>query len=126
MRQALQQLCDLHVDGCVWVPWADIDDNVCAQMGYKDLRSKHEPRVANLYGFSSAKKMASVLVRTDEGYRLYNKVSHEMQLLQPCGVAPAITSLCILSVHPSCAADAFELLSCRVLPSWCCRMRRAC
>jgi P-type Ca2+ transporter type 2C len=44
------------------------------QMSYKDLRTKHEPRVANLYGFSSAKKMASVLVRTDNGFRLYNKV----------------------------------------------------
>jgi hypothetical protein len=45
------------------------------QMSYKDLRTKHEPDVANLYGFSSAKKMASVLVRTDNGFRLYNKVT---------------------------------------------------
>lgn len=50
------------------------------EMSYKDLRTKHEPRVANLYGFSSAKKMASVLVRTDEGYRLYNKGAAELVL----------------------------------------------
>lgn len=49
------------------------------QMSYKELRTTHEPRVTNLYGFSSAKKMASVLVRTDEGFRLYNKV-----MLPPC------------------------------------------
>lgn len=31
-------------------------------------------QVANLYGFSSLKKMASVLMSTPDGYRLYNKV----------------------------------------------------
>ena len=53
-------------------------------MSYKALRTEHEPRVTNLYGFSSAKKMASVLVRTDDGFRLYNKVMLRPALCQPC------------------------------------------
>lgn len=44
------------------------------QVSYKDLRTQNEQKIANLYGFSSAKKMAAVLVRTDDGFRLYNKV----------------------------------------------------
>ena len=54
------------------------------QMSYKALRTEHEPRVTNLYGFSSAKKMASVLVRTDEGFRLYNKVILHSAHRQTC------------------------------------------
>jgi hypothetical protein len=56
-------------------------------MSYKDLRTKHEPRVANLYGFSSAKKMASVLVKTDDGFRLYNKVRGHPAIAQLVAVA---------------------------------------
>lgn len=48
-------------------------------VGFSSLNSLNLLRaclqVANLYGFSSLKKMASVLVRTEDGYRLYNKAS---------------------------------------------------
>lgn len=65
------------------------------QMGYKDLRTKHEHDVVNLYGFSSAKKMASVLVRTETGFRLYNKVPITANTNHPA-------SMCyyLLAVHP--------------------------
>jgi Ca2+-transporting ATPase len=49
-------------------------------ISYKELRAQNEPQVANLYGFSSAKKMASVLLRTDDGFRLYNKGAAEYVL----------------------------------------------
>lgn len=41
---------------------------------YKALRDLHSDKVEEVYGFSSERKMASVLVRTAAGYRLYNKV----------------------------------------------------
>lgn len=42
---------------------------------YKALRTAHGDRVVEVYGFSSERKMASVLVRRDDGgLRLYNKV----------------------------------------------------
>ena len=87
------------------------------QMSYKDLRAKHEPQVANLYGFSSAKKMASVLVRTDNGFRLYNKVPHclvpALRLLPPTcwSVWPCIVD----RMRDICSAS----LGCRVLRRSC-------
>ena len=41
-------------------------------------------QVANLYGFSSLKKMASVLVTTQDGFRLYNKVRPSCWLQLGC------------------------------------------
>lgn len=41
---------------------------------YKTVREKKHNDVANLYGFSSAKKMASVMLNVGSGLRLYNKV----------------------------------------------------
>jgi len=41
---------------------------------YKTVRANRHEDVAQLYGFSSAKKMASVMLKTDSGLRLYNKV----------------------------------------------------
>jgi hypothetical protein len=39
------------------------------------VRDEHAPRIAEVYAFTSAKKMSSVLVRHDEStLRLYNKV----------------------------------------------------
>lgn len=49
-------------------------------INYKDLRSQNDSRVVNLYGFSSLKKMASVLMSTAEGFRLYNKGAAEIVL----------------------------------------------
>ncbi len=43
---------------------------------YKTIREEHRSRIHKLYGFSSAQKMASVLMRTPSGLRLYNKVGH--------------------------------------------------
>ena len=41
---------------------------------YKMTREKRASDVAKMYGFSSEKKMASVVLRTKTGYCLYNKV----------------------------------------------------
>ena len=42
---------------------------------YKQLRAQHEASVEEVYGFSSERKMASVLTRQENGgLRLYNKV----------------------------------------------------
>ena len=42
---------------------------------YRKLRSEHEAGVVEVYGFSSERKMASVLIRRHDGsLRLYNKV----------------------------------------------------
>jgi magnesium-transporting ATPase (P-type) len=59
------------------------------------LREEWEPKVKEVYGFSSAKKMASVLVEMPHGLRLYNKGAAEW-VLKRCtrmivpggGVAP--------------------------------------
>ncbi|DBB18563.1 hypothetical protein WJX82_010215 [Trebouxia sp. C0006] len=47
---------------------------------YKTVRANRHEDVAQLYGFSSAKKMASVMLKTDSGLRLYNKGAAEMVL----------------------------------------------
>lgn len=43
---------------------------------YKTVREQRHDDIANLYGFSSAKKMASVMLKIDGGLRLYNKVHY--------------------------------------------------
>ena len=40
---------------------------------YNIIRDKHSPMVEKVWDFDSAKKMASVLVKTANGFRLYNK-----------------------------------------------------
>jgi Ca2+-transporting ATPase len=51
---------------------------------YAKLREEWEPRVVEVYGFTSARKMASVLVKRDERtLRLYNKGAAEW-VLQKC------------------------------------------
>ena len=40
---------------------------------YTVIREKYAPVVERVWDFDSAKKMASVLIRTSDGYRLYNK-----------------------------------------------------
>ena len=42
---------------------------------YKTVRGNRHEDVAQLYSFSSAKKMASVMLKADSGLCLYNKVS---------------------------------------------------
>ena len=49
---------------------------------YKSTRSEHHEDVAQMYGFSSAKKMASVMLKLPDGLRLYNKGAAEMVLDQ--------------------------------------------
>jgi Ca2+-transporting ATPase len=44
------------------------------------LREEWEPKVKEVYGFSSAKKMASVLVELPDSLRLYNKGAAEWVL----------------------------------------------
>jgi magnesium-transporting ATPase (P-type) len=44
-------------------------------VSYKELREENHPRLAKLYGFSSERKMASVLYAADaNSLHLYNKV----------------------------------------------------
>ncbi|KAI8477413.1 MAG: hypothetical protein J3K34DRAFT_453016 [Monoraphidium minutum] len=50
---------------------------------YAALREEWGPNVAHVYGFTSARKMASVLVRKDGKLRLYNKGAAEW-VLQKC------------------------------------------
>lgn len=42
---------------------------------YTVIREKYAPMVEKVWDFDSAKKMASVLIRTSDGFRLYNKAS---------------------------------------------------
>ena len=42
---------------------------------YTAIREQYAPVVEKVWDFDSAKKMASVLIRTSDGYRLYNKAS---------------------------------------------------
>ena len=51
-------------------------------VSFKDLREEFKDRIEQVYGFSSQKKMASVLIRIESGLRLYTKVSPS------CGSAP--------------------------------------
>ncbi|GLC46005.1 ATF/CREB activator [Pleodorina starrii] len=55
------------------------------ESNYKDYRARHEKSVEKIYGFSSAKKMASVLVRLSNKYRLYNKGAAEWVLKRCVG-----------------------------------------
>ena len=43
---------------------------------FKAMRDEHSERIEHMYGFSSERKMASVLMRVESGTRLYVKVSH--------------------------------------------------
>ncbi|GAB4816684.1 hypothetical protein N2152v2_003730 [Parachlorella kessleri] len=47
---------------------------------YKAVRDLYHDKIAEVYGFSSERKMASVLVRNGSGYRLYVKGASEMVL----------------------------------------------
>lgn len=40
---------------------------------YNIIRDRYSPMVEKVWDFDSAKKMASVLVKTADGFRLYNK-----------------------------------------------------
>lgn len=42
---------------------------------YTTIRERYASMVDKVWDFDSAKKMASVLIRTPDGYRLYNKAS---------------------------------------------------
>ena len=42
---------------------------------YKAIRDSYSSAVQKVWDFDSAKKMASVLIKTPDGYRLYNKAS---------------------------------------------------
>lgn len=44
-------------------------------LDYKAIRDSHGPMVLKVWDFDSAKKMASVIIKTSTGLRLYNKVS---------------------------------------------------
>eukprot|EP00210_Caulerpa_lentillifera_P003791 g3621.t2 len=50
---------------------------------YRQVRSTYENQMVKVYGFSSAKKMASIIVRQEGVLRLYNKGAAEM-VLQHC------------------------------------------
>lgn len=51
-------------------------------ISYSELRESNAKRIVRLFGFSSARKMASVLVThpSGNGYRLYNKGAAEWVL----------------------------------------------
>ena len=43
--------------------------------GYKQIRDDNHSAIERIYGFTSERKMASILIRTPESLRLYNKVT---------------------------------------------------
>lgn len=49
--------------------------------GYKAIRDAHHSDTARIYGFTSERKMASMLLRTANGPRLFNKVSSSVSSL---------------------------------------------
>ena len=53
-------------------------------LSYKALRDTHQNSIERIYGFTSERKMASVLVRTPQSLRLYNKVSHPTTQVLVC------------------------------------------
>ena len=53
-------------------------------ISYKDLREEFQDRIEQVYGFSSQKKMASVLIRIESGLRLYTKVSPSCRVANSC------------------------------------------
>ncbi len=62
---------------------------------YKTVRANRHEDVAQLYGFSSAKKMASVMLKTDSGLRLYNKVCSLCSKYLSCGSSRATDCLVV-------------------------------
>jgi len=42
--------------------------------GYKQIRDDNHSAIERIYGFTSERKMASILIRTPDHLRLYNKV----------------------------------------------------
>ncbi|EFJ44186.1 calcium-transporting ATPase [Volvox carteri f. nagariensis] len=65
---------------------------------YKAYRTQHERSVEKIYGFTSAKKMASVLVRLGDKYRLYNKGAAEW-VLKRC--SRCITQAGVVEMTPA-------------------------
>ena len=51
---------------------------------YKVIRDSYSSAVEKVWDFDSAKKMASVLIKTADGYRLYNKASTIKTQLHAC------------------------------------------
>ncbi len=43
---------------------------------YDAIRAEHKSNIFHVYNFTSERKMASMIVRTPEGLRLYNKVTY--------------------------------------------------
>ena len=74
---------------------------------YTAIREEYAPVVEKVWDFDSAKKMASVLIRTSGGYRLYNKagVTAHMAL-------HSLPRMCLPSHH---VANAVQLLLLAVL-----------
>lgn len=51
---------------------------------YTDVRDEHHDNVVQVFGFTSDRKMASILLKTKSGYRLYNKGAADW-VLKKCG-----------------------------------------
>eukprot|EP00891_Asterochloris_glomerata_P007553 jgi/Astpho2/7553/e_gw1.00115.5.1_t len=74
-------------------------------LDYKAIREAHHDSIEHLYGFSSAQKMASVLMRTPSGLRLYNKGAAEMVLAKCTHVLD--TTGCVVPLN-SAACEQLE------------------
>eukprot|EP00210_Caulerpa_lentillifera_P000082 g78.t1 len=53
------------------------------KVDYSEVRKEHETEIIKVYGFNSARKMSSIIVRRGNVMRLYNKGAAEM-VLQRC------------------------------------------
>ena len=60
---------------------------------YKAVRDLNHDKVAEVYGFSSERKMASVLVRNDGGYRLYVKVGPSGLCFVSCKLSASLQGM---------------------------------
>jgi magnesium-transporting ATPase (P-type) len=79
-------------------------------LSYEALRNEHKASLFKVYNFSSERKMASVILRTASGLRLYNKVS---------SLQPALSLLCF-GLPPTSNTSAISCLRmCSLYASGC-------
>lgn len=69
---------------------------------YTAIRERYASVVDKVWDFDSAKKTASVLIRTSDGYRLYNKAS-----LMAHTALCSLLHMCLTS-HKCSAADCLD------------------
>ena len=73
---------------------------------YKTIRDSYSPMVEKVWDFDSAKKMAGVLIKTADGFRLYNKASIWASDVNPCHAFSGV-GLLAYRVHTENGCNAY-------------------